>query len=127
MSQKEVNLQSLSLIASFLFAYIGLVHEVVGPTLFPLAPAWLGAFLWHGIGVFAMSSGILCIMAVLGVIKFPVVHCGILMGIVGVIATLLAAYRFREFHFFGVSAAIAGFVLAISHSKAIALKSANTS
>ena len=39
MTPHEANLRAISLCAAFLIALLGLTHEVVGPTLFPWAPA----------------------------------------------------------------------------------------
>jgi hypothetical protein len=124
MTQNEANLQSLSLCTAFLLAFIGLVHEVIGPTLFPLLPAWMGPILWHAIGIFLIVAGLLSIGGILGAIKFPVIACGVLVGFAGSAATVLVAYLYQQFHFFGVCGAIAGFTLAVAHTKALRLRAA---
>lgn len=124
MTKKEANLQSLSLGAAFLIAFIGTVHEVVGPTLFPWAPVSFGSMIWHTMGVLVILVGLLCMGGVLRVIEFPVVPCGILMGFVGIAVVIFVAYMRQEFHYFAVWISIAGFSLAIAHSKALRLQKA---
>ena len=124
MTQNEANLQSLSLCTAFLIAFIGVVHEVIGPTLFPLLPAWMGPILWHGIGVFLIVAGILSMSGRLGAIKAPVIACGVFVGFAGSAATVVVMYLYQQFHFFGVCGAISGFTLAIAHTKALRLQAA---
>jgi hypothetical protein len=122
MTQQEANTQSISVCAAFLIAFIGMAHEVVGPTLFPWAPGWFGPILWHAIGIAAIVLGLSCLGGVLRIFKFPIVPCGILLGFGGIAAMTLMVVMHQEFHYFAMWLAIAGFTLATSQRKAARLQ-----
>ncbi len=118
MTQQEAKDRSVSSCAAFLIAFIGMAHEVVGPTLFPWAPPWFGPFLWHAIGVVAIVVGLLCLAGVWQVINFPVVPVALLAGIGGIAAMTLMAVKTHEFHYFAMWLAIASFTLAAVQHRA---------
>ena len=112
MTQQEANYQSISVCASFLIAFIGAAHEVVGPTLFPWAPDWFGFVLWHAIGFAAIIAGLLFLAAAFNKIDFPVVPSAIAVGIGGLAAMMLMVVKTQVCHYFAMWLSIASFTLA---------------
>jgi hypothetical protein len=59
MTQQEALYRSLAACGAFHIAFVGLVHEVMGPTLFPFLPAVFGFFVWHATGFAFIMVGLL--------------------------------------------------------------------
>ena len=63
--------------AATLVAYVGVVHEVVGSTLYPQGPAALGGPLgWHALGISGIAAGLALAAGVLGLARVPVLTLG---------------------------------------------------
>lgn len=88
-------------------AFHGVLHEVIGPLLFPWAPDLFGPLLWHGMGIAVLVLGGVVWASVLDLIRFPVipVAIAIICLAIGVIAFFLATHG--QFHFFALCLAIA--------------------
>lgn len=105
--------QSLTSCCAFLIAFIGLVHEVAGPTLFPWAPAYFGFVLWHAIGVVVITLGLLLLGGSLGLITVPMVPLALLTSTGALAAGILVAVTHQQFHFFALCVVIAGITIAV--------------
>jgi hypothetical protein len=97
----------LSVACAVLVAFIGLVHEVIGPTLYPWAPAWFGLFIWHGMGVTIIVLGLICVVTLLGKLSAPVVPIAIILALGGFAAVGLMIYKEDNFHFFALCNSVA--------------------
>lgn len=96
-------------------AFHGIMHEVIGPLLFPWAPPLFGAVVWHGMGIGVLVLGLLVWAASLGLLRFPVVAtCAAVACLaLGVIVFFIAAHG--EFHFFAMCLGIAAATAACFH------------
>ena len=118
MTREQARHQALAASGAAIIAFIGIVHEVVGETIFPWAPAFVGGYvIWYAMGGACLAFGLALLAATLGLIRMPVVvPC--LVGAIGAIAlTVLVAVVQREFHFFAVALALAGLTTAYFHRK----------
>jgi hypothetical protein len=118
MTPERSTSQTLSACCAFLIAFIGLVHEAVGPKLFPWAPDFFGVVLWHGIGVLAIALGLLLLGGTMGLMVVPVTPLAIFAAIGGLAAVLFIAMHAGEFHFFALSLSIAAVGVAVLHRRA---------
>jgi hypothetical protein len=99
--------------ASTLVGFIGLVHEFVGATIFPWAPAAVGGPIgWHTLGVAAIALGASMLLGALGLARIPVRPLGVTSGAVALVIFIATALLYREFHFFALAAFLAGAVAA---------------
>ena len=107
----------LAFAAATMIAYVGVVHEVVGTRLYPDGPALLGGPLgWHAVGIGGIAVGVLLILGTLGVITVPLAP--VALAIAGVGAGFVAWDATRGgLHFFALTLAIAGVVLALSERR----------
>lgn len=110
--------QSLASSCAVLIAFIGLVHEVAGPTLFPWAPAYFGFFLWHAIGIVVMILGLLLLGGSLHLITVPVVPLALVASAGALGAGILVAVTHQQFHFFALCVVIAGLAIVVLHRAA---------
>jgi hypothetical protein len=117
MSQMEARRRALASCGAFLIGFIGVVHEVLGPTLFPWAPAWFGPMLWHGIGLLCIVLGLFTLAGTLRLVAFPVISAAMLASACGLGGLVLAASR-GEFHFFAFCIILAGIATAVFHHQA---------
>jgi hypothetical protein len=98
--------------AATLVAYVGVVHEVVGATLYPDGPAAFGGPLgWHAAGIAGIAAGVLLGAGVLGLLPVPVAPLAAAVGVIG--AVVFAADLWRgSFHLFaGTLVAAGGFLV----------------
>lgn len=107
--------QTIASCCAFLIAFIGLVHEVAGPTLFPWAPAFFGAFLWHGIGALAIVLGLLLLGGTMGIIAVPVIPLAMSAAVGGLAAVIFIAVYAGAFHFFALALFIAAVGIVLLH------------
>jgi hypothetical protein len=120
MSQEEARYQSLASCGAVLIAFIGVCHEFIGHIVFPWAPALLGGPVgWHGLGLFAIASGLLSLSGTLRFFDFPVVPFSLLAAAVGAVLVVLTAMLYREFHMFALAGFFAGIATAYFHRKAV--------
>jgi hypothetical protein len=104
---------ALAAVGSALLAYVGVVHEVVGPRLYPDGPARFGGPLpWHAAGLLLVVLGLLMLSATLGLVRAPVVSLGAVLGAVGAVFVALQAGLDGGFHFFAFTMLVAGALVA---------------
>jgi hypothetical protein len=119
MSKEEARYQSLASCGATVVAFVGLCHEVAGHIIFPWGPAFLGGPIgWHGVGLFAITSGLLLLGGTLRVIPFPVVPFALFGSAIGVFFVVATAVLHREFHVFALAVVLAGLLIAYCHPKA---------
>jgi hypothetical protein len=100
--------------AAMMITYVGVVHEVVGARLYPDGPALLGGPLgWHAVGIGGIAVGVLLILGTLGVVAVPLAPVALVIAGIGAGFVAWDAARGR-FHFFALTATLAGVVLALS-------------
>lgn len=111
--------RALAASGAVLVAFVGVCHEVVGETLFPWGPAFVGGALpWHALGFFAIAIGLNLLLATLGLGHFPVVPFALAMAVVGAFFTIVAAVLHGQFHLFALTVCGAGLLVAHAHAKA---------
>lgn len=111
--------RALAASGAVLIAFVGVCHEVVGETLFPWGPAFVGGALpWHGLGFFAIAIGLNLLMATLGLTRFPVVPFALVMAVVGAFFAIVAATLHGKFHLFALTVCAAGLLVAYAYPKA---------
>lgn len=101
-----------------LLAYVGLVHEVVGSTLYPHGPAAFGGlFGWHAAGLSVTAIGLLIAAGTLGLVQVPIGPLAVPLSVVGFIVLVGEALQHRSFHFFAFTIAVAGIFVAVQTRK----------
>ena len=121
MTREEARSQALAVSGATLIAFIGVVHEVVGETIFPWAPAFVGGYaIWYAMGAACLAFGLALMGATLRLIRMPVVVPCIVAAVGAVGLTVLVAVVKGEFHFFAVALAVAGVTTAYFHRKSAA-------
>jgi hypothetical protein len=119
MSKEEALYQSLASCGAVLIAFIGVCHEFIGHIVFPWGPALLGGPIgWHGLGLFAIVSGLLLLGGTLHLFRFPVVPFSILTATIGVVFVVLTGVLHSQFHMFALAVFFSGIVTAHCHRKA---------
>src|SRR3990172_3880073 len=69
---RELVARALASAGAVLVAYVGVVHEVIGTTLYPDGPAFFGGSVgWHAAGLAAIAAGGLLLLAALGQARVP--------------------------------------------------------
>jgi hypothetical protein len=125
MSRQQSVFQALAAAGAVLITFIGVCHEVIGARLFPWAPALFGVIGWHGMGIAGVVIGIGLLGGVLRLISFPVVSLAVAITVVGLGITLFTAVAHREFHFFALTASLAGTSVALFHRAGVRLAAAS--
>jgi len=121
MTEQQARYQALAASGAMIVAFIGVVHVVVGETIFPWAPAYVGGYLiWYSMGVGGIVFGLALLAATLGKSRMPVVGPCIVAAVAGIALTVLVAVVHQEFHFFAVSLAVAALMTAWFHRKRMA-------
>ena len=119
MIDSRTTYRSFSVTGSVLISFIGLCHEVIGTTLFPWGPEFLGgAVVWHGLGALGISAGLLLLAGTLHLVRVPV---ALLATIVGFACALISAYTIvarDQFHFLASFEVLAAAVVFVCHRKA---------
>ncbi len=107
--------RALACAGAMLLAYVGLVHEVVGATLYPDGPAAFGGPLgWHAAGLGLVALGVLLIAGTLGIARVPVVSLAVIAGVAGALVVLGEAVVHHGFHFFAFTMMLAGALIAVA-------------
>lgn len=127
MSQQEARYQSLAASCAAVIAFLGLVHEVAGPLVFPWALAVFGAPLWHGIGIFAVVLGVALVAGIVGAISFPIVPCALAASVGGIAAFAFMMLYHGDFHFFALCLTLLGIGTAVFERKAQRLRAGRPS
>ena len=118
MTNEQSRHQALAASGAAIIAFIGVVHVMVGETIFPWAPAFVGGYLiWYAMGVACVAFGLALMAATLGLIRMPVVISCIVLAIGALGLTALVEVVHGEFHFFAVSLAGAGLITAWFYRK----------
>ena len=124
MTQAEMQRRALATSGATLLSFIGLVHEVAGPTLFPWAPPLFGPALWQAIGIGAMLLGALALAGTLQWLRVPVLPIALFVGLFGLGAFTVFALVWQTFHFFALVVFVAGLATAKFHRDAERLRRA---
>jgi len=105
----------LACCAATLVGYVGIVHEVVGTTLYPDGPSSFGGPIgWHAAGVAAIVAGGLLAAGALRWLRVPVVPLAAAVGGIGGVVFIDDALSEGSFHFFALTLVIASAVLAVT-------------
>jgi uncharacterized membrane protein len=107
--------RALACAGAMLLGYVGLVHEVVGSTLYPDGPALFGGPLgWHIAGLSLVTLGLLLVIGTLGVVRVPVVPLAAFAGMFGGLVVVGEAVVHHGFHFFAFTMALAGALVVVA-------------
>ena len=118
MTKEQARNQALAASGAMIIAFIGVVHEVVGETLFPWAPAFVGGYLiWYAMGAACIAFGLALLGATLGMVRLPVVWPCIALAVGTIGLTVFVEIVHGQFHFFAVSLAVAGLMTAWFYRK----------
>jgi len=118
MTKEQARYQALATSGAVLIAFVGIVHVVVGETIFPWAPAFVGGYvIWYAMGVLCLAFGLALTAATLGLVRFPVVWPCIVLAVGSLALTALVEVLHHEFHFFAVALAVAGLTTAWFYRK----------
>jgi hypothetical protein len=94
---------------SLLILFVGVVHEVVGATLYPDGPAQFGgAFFWHVAGVALIIAGAWLLLGSLRMLRAPVRVVGAVVAITGIVISAHDFVQLRQFHLFATTLALSG-------------------
>jgi hypothetical protein len=111
---RELVARALASAGAVLVAYVGVVHEVIGTTLYPDGPAFFGGSVgWHAAGLGAVAAGGLLLLAALGRVRVPWRAIAAAVGGAGAFVALEDALLERSFHLFAATLPIAALVVAI--------------
>jgi hypothetical protein len=113
--------RALACSAATLVAYVGVVHEVVGSTLYPQGPAALGGSLgWHALGISGIAAGVVLAAGVLGLARVPMLPIAVVVALCGAVIFVAEALIHGGFHFFALTLFVAAVVLAIAERRPVA-------
>ena len=116
---RELVARALASAGAVLVAYVGVVHEVIGRTLYPDGPASFGGSVgWHAAGLGAVAAGGLLLLAALGQARVPWRSIAAAVGGAGAFVALEDALLERSFHLFAVTLPIAALAVAIGLRRA---------
>lgn len=106
---------AVSCAAATLVAYVGVVHEVVGATLYPEGPLKFGGpIAWHGVGLAGVAAGLLLAAGVLRLLPVPVKPLAAVVGVIGGAVFAAEAIGHGGFHFFAFTLVLAGGILVLT-------------
>lgn len=104
--------------AATLVAYVGVVHEVVGATLYPEGPlAFGGPIVWYAAGVAGIAAGLLLAAGAVRLLAVPVRPLAAAVGIIGGAVFVAEALRNGGFHLFAFTLVVAGGFLALTEPR----------
>lgn len=120
MTRRQARDQALAAGGAMIVTFIGLIHIVVGETIFPWAPAFVGGYaIWYAMGGACLAFGLALLAATLGLMRMPVVWPCIAVAMGSLALTALVAAVKGEFHFFAVVLAAASLIIAWRHPKSL--------
>ena len=115
MRDRAILHQAIAASSAAIMAFHGILHETIGPLLFPWAPGMFGAVLWHGLGIAVFILGLLVWCGVLGLIRFPVAPVAATIACLAFGVIVLFITTHGQFHFFALSLAVAATATAVFH------------
>ncbi len=116
---QELAARALASAGAVLVAYVGVVHEVIGTTLYPEGPAFFGGSVgWHAAGLGAIAAGGLLLLAALGRARVPWRAIAAAVGGAGAFVALQDALFERSFHLFATTLPLAALAVAIGLRRA---------
>jgi hypothetical protein len=111
--------RALASAGAVLVAYVGVVHEVIGTTLYPEGPAFFGGSVgWHAAGLGAIAAGGLLLLAALGRARVPWRAIAATVGGAGAFVALQDAVLERSFYLFATTLPLAALAVAIGLRRA---------
>lgn len=119
MNLSQENYRAVAISCGVLITFIGLVHEVIGPIIYPWAPGWFGPLLWNGMGILVIVLGILSLSVLFGKVKAPLVPIAFVLAVGSLAAVGLMVYRQDHFHFFAFSNSLAAITMAYCYRRGI--------
>jgi hypothetical protein len=106
---------AVSCAAATLVAYVGVVHEVVGATLYPEGPLQFGGpIVWHSAGLAGIAAGLWLAAGALRLLPVPGRLLAAAVGLIGGVVFAAEALLHGGFHFFAFTLVVAGGVLVIA-------------
>ncbi len=94
---------------SLLILFVGVVHEVVGATLYPDGPAQFGgALFWHLAGIALALIGAWLVLCSLGLRRGPVRPIAAVVAVAGLGVAAHDLILLHDFHLFATTLAVAG-------------------
>ena len=104
--------RALAAAGAVLVLHVGLAHEVVGARLYPDGPALLGGpVAWHGLGAFAIVTGVLLLGQALGLLAVPTRVIATTMIPVGLAFVVVDAVLHGGFHFFAATLVVGAWLV----------------
>ena len=105
---------ALAAALSLVMAFVGVVHEVVGSTLYPEGPAWFGgAVPWHIAGLALVIAGAVLVASTLGLLRAPVRIVASVVSLVGLAIAVHDLIQLQHFHLFAATLAVSGAGVAV--------------
>jgi hypothetical protein len=107
---REIPLHNaLAAALSLLIFFVGVVHEVVGATLYPDGPTQFGGTAaWHLAGVALALAGAWLVLATLGIVWAPVRLIAAVVAIAGLAISAQEIIALQQFHLFATTLAVTG-------------------
>jgi hypothetical protein len=111
---RELVGRALASAGAILVAYVGVVHEVIGTTLYPDGPAFFGGSVgWDAAGLGAIAAGCALLLAALGRARVPWRVLAVVVGASGAFVALEDALHEHSFHLFAATLPIAALAVAV--------------
>jgi hypothetical protein len=118
-ANRELVARALASAGAIMVAYVGVVHEVVGRTLYPDGPEWFGGIVgWHAAGFATIAAGALLLLAALGRARVPWRAIAGAVAAISAVVALAEAVREHSFHLFAVTNVIAALAVTIALRRA---------
>ncbi len=105
---------ALAAALSLVMAFVGVVHEVVGSTLYPEGPASFGgAVPWHIAGLSLVVAGAVLVASTLGLMRAPIRILASVVALVGLAIAIGDLIQLQHFHLFAATLAVSGAGIAV--------------
>jgi hypothetical protein len=101
---------------SLLVLFVGVVHEVVGSTLYPEGPDKFGGPIgWHAAGIGLVFLGSALLSSTLGFTRFPIRIPAAAVSLAGLFITVQEFIQNGRFHLFAATLLVCGGAIAFLH------------